>query len=478
LASKKSLNPKNLEELGASRLAELLIEISAGNAAAKRRLRLELAGAQSPAEVAREVDKRLSTIRRSRSLVDWPNRRALVEDLNTQRRVIVEKVAKSDPDDGLALMWRFLGLADSIFERCDDSSGTVISIFHEAVYELAEIASRASIEPAQLADAVFEALQQNHYGQYDDLLPALAPVLGKSGLLHLKSRVMAWSQQPLTKSADDERVPIAWSNSGPTYQDEIDVRARESMVHLALIEIADALGDVDGFIAQYDAKTRKVPGIAAEIARRLLEAGRAEEALGILDEAKQRTDARLEYDWENARIAVLMALGREQETQDMRWSCFERSLSNQHLREYLKRLPDFDDVDAENRAFEYAASYQSILSALTFFVTWPAVDRAASLVMYRANELNGDHYEYLTPAANALSAKYPLAASLVLRAMIDFTLTHSRSSRYKHAARHLLECSSLSRQITDFGELETHDAYEARLRKVHGRKSGFWSLVD
>jgi len=40
LGRKKTLNAKNLEALGAERLAELLIEISAGSAAAKRRLRL------------------------------------------------------------------------------------------------------------------------------------------------------------------------------------------------------------------------------------------------------------------------------------------------------------------------------------------------------------------------------------------------------------------------------------------------------
>src|SRR5215472_113901 len=39
------MNAKNLEALGAGRLAELVIEINTGNAAAKRRLRLELAGA-------------------------------------------------------------------------------------------------------------------------------------------------------------------------------------------------------------------------------------------------------------------------------------------------------------------------------------------------------------------------------------------------------------------------------------------------
>jgi hypothetical protein len=83
LASKKTLNAKNLEALGAERLAGLLIEISTGSATAKRRLRLELAGAESLGEVAREVRKRLTTIARSRSFVDWQNRRALVDDLET-----------------------------------------------------------------------------------------------------------------------------------------------------------------------------------------------------------------------------------------------------------------------------------------------------------------------------------------------------------------------------------------------------------
>ena len=94
MTSKNTLNAKNLEALGAERLAELLIEISRGNGAAKQRLRLALAGAQSPGEVAKEVRKRLTTIARSRSFVDWQNRRTLVEDLETQRRAILIKWQK------------------------------------------------------------------------------------------------------------------------------------------------------------------------------------------------------------------------------------------------------------------------------------------------------------------------------------------------------------------------------------------------
>ena len=150
MASKKTLNAKNLEALGAQLLAELLIEISTGDAAAKRRLRFELANAQSPAEVGSEVRKQLATIGQSHSFVDWHKRKELVDDLEAQRRAIVEKVAKHDASEALELMWRFMALASSIFERCDDSSGTVIGFFHSACEDLGEIATAANADPVNL----------------------------------------------------------------------------------------------------------------------------------------------------------------------------------------------------------------------------------------------------------------------------------------------------------------------------------------
>ena len=95
----------------------------------------------------------------------------------------------------------------------------------------------------------------------------------------------------------------------------------------------------------------------------------------------------------------------------------------------------------------------------------------------RAAELDGDQYEVLTPAAEALAGKHPLAATLALRALIDFALIHSRSSRYRHAARHVAECASLASAVLDWGAVEPHQAYVARLKAEHGRKSTFWSLV-
>jgi len=290
------------------------------------------------------------------------------------------------------------------------------------------------------------------------------------------------SKRSVTKRAEKERVEIGWSSSGPIYADEIAERSQVSTVRLALTEIADALGDVDFFIEQYDEKARKVPKIATDIARRLLSAGRAEEAWRTIEASKHRRRESSwdwpDFEWEDVRIDVLDALGRAEEAQVSRRECFERSLSARHLRAYLKRLPDFDDIAAEKRALDYAQRSPKRLQALSFLVSWPALDRAASLVLEDPGQLDGDHYEVLTPAADALSGEYPLAATMVLRAMIDFSLSNGRSSRYRHAARHLLDCRNLSSVITDFGSFEPHGVYEARLRREHGRKSSFGARLS
>ena len=241
-------------------------------------------------------------------------------------------------------------------------------------------------------------------------------------------------------------------------------------------------GDVDAYIGQYEEETRKAPKIAAAIARRLVSAGRAQEAWQTIEASEDRRGKSgwnwPDFEWEDARIDVLEALGRAEDAQVARWDCFERSLSSTHLRAYLKQLADFDYVEAEKKALDYARQSRNALQALAFLVSWPALNRAANLVLERADELDGNHYEILTPAADALAGKYPLAAMLVLRAMIDFSLRNNRSNRYRHAARHLLDCSSLALAIKDFGTFEPHDAYEARLRREHARKSSFWSLID
>jgi tetratricopeptide (TPR) repeat protein len=477
VASKTTLNAKNLEALGSERLAALLIEISTGSAANKRRLRIELAGMQSVGEVAREVTRRLSSIDRSRSKMGWRRVKALKSDLDTQRRVIAETIARSDTDEALEVIWRLMSVAHSVFSRCTDSNGTIMAVFRLACVDLGMIAKAAEPDPRLLADRAFSALQHNDYGQYDNLIEALAPALDVVGLAHLKTLFVEWSKPAEVDLPGTDRADSRRSDARASYDDILNLRKRDRTIRTALEQIADAQGDVDAFIAQKDKQARSEPAVAAEIARRLIAAGRPEEALDAINKADLTDSHPVPFEWEAAFTEVLEALGRKDEAQEFRWQSFERTLNSDHLRAFLKRLPDFDDMEAEEKALAHAGRYPDIHHALAFMLSWPALDHAARLVMSRAAELDGDQYQFLTSSAEMLAEKFPLASIITLRAMIDFALDRARTARYRHAARHLAEAKRLSGEIKDGNTISSHEDYVANLRSRHRSKTGFWKLT-
>jgi hypothetical protein len=470
MASKKTVTPDNLAALGAERLAAILVDLADGDAEVKRRLRLELAAEAGGDTIATEIAKRITALKSARSFVDWPKRRDFVRDLDLQRAMIADRVAPLRADLALDLMWRFLGLAEPVINRVDDSTGSVGDVFRSACDDLGPIAVRAKPDPVILADRVFTALLANDYGIYDGLVPIVLPALRDAGAAHLKSR--------LAKVLADR--PKGGGRDG-----------RADAARGALQDIADGQADVDAYIALVPAAARSTPHAGAEIGRRLLAAGRAPEALAALEFARPKpraVHARRDDDlylasygtssaWEEAYIEALDATGQQEPAQRLRWAAFEERLSSTHLRAYLKRLPDFEDVEAEDRAMQYALGFSSFPVALNFFREWPDQARAAQLVMARAPEIDGNLYYLLDPAAQLIEGKYPIAATLLRRAMVEDTLDGAKSTRYKHAARHLLECASLAPGIQDFGGFETHTSFVERLRAKHGRKNGFWGQL-
>ncbi|MBO1077756.1 hypothetical protein IAI61_01840 [Roseomonas sp. 573] len=234
---------------------------------------------------------------------------------------------------------------------------------------------------------------------------------------------------------------------------------------------------MDGFIAQFDAPVRRMPAAATAIARRLLAAGRLPEAWAVVEhvEARQRDEAPV--DWQEVRAEVLEALGQQEEARRFRWACFAATLQAAHLRTFLRRLTDFDDVEAEQRAMAHALAFADVHQALAFLIAWPDLRRASALVLGRAQALDGDRYELLSPAAGAPESRYPLAATILRRSMIGFTLGAGRSSRYQHAARHFQACRDAAMRVENFGAISDHSDYVRALRAAHGRKIVFWQAV-
>ncbi|MDQ0465914.1 hypothetical protein QO010_003706 [Caulobacter ginsengisoli] len=454
--NKTTVTAENLTGLGAERLAAILMELAAGRADVKRRLKMELTGEVGSEELANEIVKRLAAIGKARTWIHWRKRPAFVRELDMLRAMIVERLVPLDAARALELLWRFRDLKLGLYGRMGEAAEKTDEIFRQTDQDLARLAGEARMLPAVLAHQAFEALA------FDDdaggLVVSLYPVLGAAGVAALRERLAAGIAEGHDNSASFLGV---------------------------LRELADLDGDVDAWIATLTPREAQHPGFGAAAAERLLAAGRGEAALQALEASrppersisavwrKDDLDERVRARWLAVYRDALEAVGRTEEAQALRWATFEGSLSTRALKDYLARLPEFDDVIAEDRAKAHAARFKSFHRALAFFLAWGDLAGAAALILARRGEIQGEDYDLLIPAASRLEGRYPLAATALRRAMIVDALDRARSGRYAQTARLMVESEAIAPSITDWGGLEPHEDFARHILIRHARKPRF-----
>ena len=456
----RALSVDTLEQLGARALAELLMTAAQSDTALARSLRLALAGTDGAGRLASEVEKRLRTLARSKGFIAWDKVRPLARELDSLRETIAGPLAASDPRAAVTQMRLLLGLGAGVFERSDDGSGTLGEVFRQAGAALGRLWSLVgNRDPLALAAELLALVDTDDYGVTDRLLSAASPALGSSGRGELRRLL----QERLA------RLPR------PREQDDHAGWRGRFMLCVRLCELADLEEDVDAFIAAAEAGGR-VEAFAADIAERLLAHRRPEEALAWLARAPARHEGE-ELRHTDLRIAALDALGRRQEAQALRWAAFGRWLRPAHLRPYLRSLPDFDDVEAEDRAIALALAHPDRTLALCFLVGWPELRAANLLVRTHHGELDARDYARLRPAADLLAEKHPAAATLLHRVLADDVLQRASSRQYVYAARDVAACAALAPFLPEEPGLESHAAFIGRLRREHPRKAAFWMLL-
>jgi len=476
--SKKALNKDNLIKLGADSLADLVLELVEGSAALQRQARMALSAAQGPKDIAADIRKRFASLRRSSSFISWRQQRAFSKDLFSLITMIEAHVAQDDADEAFELLWSFLQLAPSIYMRIDDSNGVVGDVMHFAMAALDKVSPRIVHDPKHLAERVLDAIADAGYGEFDGVIPATAAALGQEGLEHLKVITEEWAAKPPTQKELERYQGYGFQRS----PEEAILDSKRGTQSIIIAAVADAQGDVDAYMSRYTAEQLTFGTIAPGVAKRLLAAGRAEEALKIVEgsRAAERADRRVFYNYklDEAYEECLAKLGRVEELKQHLWSRFEEALDDTALRKYLKMLPDFDDIEAEERALSYAEQFPRISTAAHFLVDWPDLERAARVINAHADKLDGNQFYWMSEAADKLYEKHTMAAVLLLRALIVDTLAGAKSKRYRYAAKHLASCAQAEAMISDHQGQQSHAEFVAQLRDQHGRKHGFWSLVD
>ena len=443
--AKKTVSAPNLAALGADRLAALLMEAAGSDPGLKRRLRMELAAEVSAADLAFEIDKRLVAVAGSRTRVSWRKRPAVINELRSLLRVIVDRLAPLDLRLALDRLVAWFDLYPGLSARVSDAKGDLPLLFDAAAADLAAVASSAGPDVA-------------------------APVLAEA----LATRLNQWA---------------SWIGRGAQGLDPALARRLLQEVtqgpkpagRLALVvrKLADRSGDLDAWIRSIADEDIRKPEIGAEVARRLAAAGRGAEARAALEASRpvaaagRRGAPEPSPDaWQAAEIAVLEAEGRMEEADAARWSRFERTLSADDLRALIARLPDFEDVVATDRAFELAARHPDAMRGLAFLMTWPALREAAALILARPGEIRGGH-DQVPLWASRLAARHPGAALLLIRARAR-ALVSLGAELTDEVQALVAEAEALARSAGDESAGDDHAAFVAEIRGLAQARRRRW----
>lgn len=439
-----------LARLGSERLAELLSAAAKADTALRRSLALEVA--DGALEIGEEVDRQLDRIRGAKGRLTAPRAAKLARELERVIDVIGARLVASAPIAAARKLLDVIKLADTVLARRTGDLSGLQQVFASAGERLGAALTRTPMsDQLQLVDELHAALLMKGAGVTEKLPTQVYGALG------------ADSRQAMKALLDADLA-------GLERQSGRGGAGKQIGRCLALLgDLADADGDVDSFLA---AQARRATPLRDHVgsATRLLSAGRPAEALAILDAAPsgKASAAPVHAD---LRIQVLDALGRRDEAQAERWRLFQATLSVDALRQHLKRLPGFDDVEREEEAMEHVMRHEDTTAALAFLMAWPDHRRAGALVRSRQGRLDGVAVDVLEPAANALMAKDALAATLLLRAMIDAALDDGRAAANRRARLQLAECAALATTISDWDGRPPHESYAASLRFIVQRGS-------
>jgi hypothetical protein len=265
MARTKTVTQEALAALGAEALAELLIAHAATDPTLRKKLGMLLAGTEGPGKLAAEIDKRIKTIGRSRSIVDWEKRKPLVQELDHLRVTMATRLARQDAARAVELLWDFIGIADAVMQRVGEGIGEVEDVFGTAMEDLGRLSAAEPRGDAKaLARRVLAYCERDGFGATDALIRHMSEALGAGGRAEIRR-------------ATEGALKTAPRSSGP--QDwRADAKRRHLAFRLALL--ADLEKDADAFIAAIRAGAMESTH-ALEVAERLITANRS---AGLADE--------------------------------------------------------------------------------------------------------------------------------------------------------------------------------------------------
>lgn len=441
------ITKEKLIGIGAEKLSDILLSLYETHKDIRKPLDIAFAGlSEDPKKIISMLKKEISALKRSKKFVDYYESGDFADRLDQLRLGIVSDLMQKSPAHAMELMLEFLDLHDNTLNRVDDSNGSVGDVFREACCDLGKICEQVSKPIQEIVDLVFTRFMANGYGVYDELIG------------HLKTSLTDEGLKLLQKKFEDAH------NAKNTYE-----------ITRGLKNIADCQKDVDAYIRACSFTDKPSAHNHLDIAKRLIEHWRSEEALQWLDTMDIPPDHGWQQDRRHLKIEALELKGDYEKAQTERLNWFEETLNPDLYGQILKHAkPEFKEP-FRKESLERAFQFQDPHLGLEFLMSIQEFEESAKLVRLKGDQLHGRQYYTLRPTANILSDIDPLAATLVYRKLIEPVLEEAKSKYYTYAAKDLVTCGILSPKIMDWGTHQNHESYFKSLEEKNKRKVSFWA---
>lgn len=407
----------------------------------------------TPQESVTRFKAKIAGLKRSRRFIGWREVGGFARELEGLLADLEENV--EDGKVGVELAALFFKCDRSVFERCDDSNGSVGEIFR---YDASRIFARfAAVCPDKqwLVKQLINLFGDNAYGARDNLLEAADDFLPEEN-----QRELAKTFWQLATAEKDEYQRRSWYGG--------------------VEEMAEHLGDAPLFEKARLASWGE-PGTAAclDIAEVYLATGDPQTALAWIK--RDKNPGAFQADKRERLLQVIYTeLGESEKVTEIVWKRFRDSRSIASLNELLSVIgQDQREAVIAEQALEIKAATQFSSSDALFLIESSYLDQAEEYLLQSVEQFNGDYYYSLLPLAQAMEkAERFLAASMLYRALLDSILRRAHTKTYPHGVRYLKKLDALAPAISSWLRFSRHGIYKNELKLAHGRKHSFWGKYE
>jgi hypothetical protein len=432
-----TITKERLVNIGSEKLANIIISIYGNNKDITKQVDIMLTGNDGdPKKIISVIRKEIAALKKSTKFINYYESGSFTDRLDKLRLYIANDLMQKSPINAMELMISFINLHEDTLNRVDDSNGEISGVFIFACNDLGKIYEQIPYKLEEVVELVFSRFMNNNFGTYDRIIHDFKSILKSEGLTILEGKIK--------KALNDKNT--------------IEIK-------LGLEAIADCQKDVDAFISACSFTGKPSAHDHLEIAKRLIEVWRAEEALDWLASIELPSNHLWQQDRIKLKIQALELSGKYNDAQNERIAWFENSLSADTYGQILSHAKATFKEDFKKKSIKKAFEFADPHIAITFFAEIQEFDELAKFVRVRINELHGRIYYTLRPVANLLRDIDPLASTLVYRKLIESVLEEAKSKYYNFAAKDLLMCKILSTKITEWQNFQDHEAYHKSIEE-------------